>query len=134
MGAHGEGGELGVGHDRHPHVASVGLRSELALVEGGDTPGVVGDDDVGVRLLLHHFDLPHRGEGPAEIPRDEDVAEPEPAAVEEGGVVGHFGPHRFDQSGDGGGPLPAVDVGVVDGVLFHQLVVVAGRMDAGDDP
>src|SRR3972149_2952552 len=49
------------------------------------------------------------------------------AAVEPGRVVLDVRPERRDHRRDDGRALAAVDVGVVDGVLDHELVVGAGR-------
>ena len=129
--AHRESGYLRIGHHGNADFAVVRLGRELALIQRGDAAGVMGDRDIRIRFLLHDFYLAQRGERPRKIPRNEDVPEPETAAVEPCRVVGHFNAERLERAGDDRGTLGAVNLPVVNRIFGNQLVVVAGRMNRG---
>ena len=85
VGAHGQGGKLGIRHDRDTGVGIVGHAGDiLALVQRGHTAGVMGNDHVRICLLLHDLNLAQRGKRARKIARDKNVAEAKAAAIEPG--------------------------------------------------
>ena len=91
------------------------------------------DNHIGIGLLFHHLDLAQRRKGTREIPRDEDMTKTEATAIKEGRIVAHFRAKRGDHSGHRRSALSAIDVLIVNGVLFHQFIVMAGRVNAHAD-
>ena len=133
MGAERERGELAVGHDRQRVDLVDRLADPLVLVERGDAAGVVADHHVGLGFVDRHLDLAVDGEGAGELALADDVAEAEAAAVVPGRIVDDVGAQRLHQAGGDGDAVAVHDGVVIDHVLRHHLVDVAGRMDGRAD-
>ena len=68
-----------------------------------------------------------------ELALADDVAEAEAAAIVPGGIVDHLRAERLHQAGGDGDAIAVHHRVVIDHVLGHHLVDVAGRMDGGAD-
>ena len=133
MGAADQRRELAVGQDRQVVGLAGGLADPLVLVQRRDAAGVVADHHVRPRLLHRDLHLAVDREGAGELALGNDVAEAEAAAVVPGRIVDHLGAQGADHAGRDRDPVPLQDIVVVDRVLRHHLVDVAGRVDGRAD-
>src|SRR5579859_7130470 len=61
------------------------------------------------------------------------MAETETAAVKPGGVIGNLCSQRLNDGGDHGSALSTIEIGVINGIFGHELVIVAGRVNGDGD-
>ena len=89
--------------------------------------------DVRLRLFHRHLDLAVDGEGAGEFPFRNNVAETKAAAIVPGGIIDHLGAHFLHDAGGYRDPVAIQHIVVVDHILGHHLVDMAGRMNGDPD-